>query len=168
MPGEREIVVQEQRVTYEGIFSLDELHKTISDWCANKHYDRLDKLHTESVKPEGKFIDIELQPDKNIDDYTNFMIRIRIYASNIKDVTVEMDGRKRRLNQGKVQIVLDAFIKTDYQGRMEGKPIYTFFRTLYDKYIYKSDMARHEDNLKSDVAHLKETIYNYLNLFKMR
>jgi len=165
---EREMIVSGQRVTFEGIFSMDELHKLITEWLKQKGYDRLDRLHSESVKPDGKYIDIELEPDKNIDDYTKFIIRIRLYASQLKDVLVEQDGRKRRLNQGKVQIVLDAYIKTDYQGRMETKPVYTFIRTLYDKYIFKSESSKNQKQITADVMHLKESIMNYLNLGKYR
>lgn len=164
--AEKEMIVADQRITYEGIFSLDELHKLITEWLEQKKYDRMDKLHTESIRPDGKYVDIVLEPDKMIDDYTDLIIRIRMYVSQLKEVMVEMDGRKRRLNTGKIQIVLDAWVKTDYQGRMESKPIYQFMQTLYDKYIFKTEMSKQHSQLKGDVAHLKESITNYLNLFK--
>lgn len=165
---EKELVVRETRITYEGLFLIDELHKTINDWCSAKHYDRLDKLYAESIKPEGKYIDIELLPEKNIDDYTKFEVRVRIHASNIKSTIVTMDGRKRKMNDGKVQIVLDAFIVSDAQNRMENKPINHFFRTLFDKYIYRSQTKRIEEQLKEDVNHLKTSINSYLNINKHR
>ena len=165
---EMEHILVEERVTYDGIFSIDELHKLITDWLIQKKYDRFDKMHTESVKPDGKYIDIEMEPYKSIDDYTKFIIRIRIYASKLQEVTVEQDGRKKRMNNGKIQIVLDGFIKTDWQGRMDSKAMYSFIRTLYDKYIYKSETHRNEQQFKRDFVHLKETMANYLNLMKVR
>jgi len=166
--AEKELVVRETRVTYEGLFLLDELHKTIDDWCSAKHYDRLDKMHAESVKPEGKYIDIELLPEKNLDDYTKFEVRVRIHVSHLKPTTVTMDGRKRRMSDGKVQIVIDAFIVTAAQGRMENKPINHFFRTLFDKYVYRTATTRLADQLKEDVNHLKTSINSYLNINKHR
>lgn len=166
--AEKELVVAESRLSYEGLFSIDELHKVITDWLQQKQYDRLDKLHTQSIKPDGKYIDIELEPDKMVDDYTDLIIRIRIYASQLKDVIIEQDGRKKSMNDGKVTLVFDAWVKTDYAGRMDSKPVYTVMRTLFEKYIFKSQMARYPAQLKGDVAHLKETISNYLNLMKSR
>jgi hypothetical protein len=166
--AEKEMIVAESRVNYEGIFSIDELHKTIYEWLEQKKYDRYDKIHTETVKQDGKYIDIEMVPEKYVTDYLRYHLRIRIYASALKEVLIEQDGRKKRMNNGKVQIVLDAFIVTDYQGRMDSRPLYQVIRMIYDKYIFKGETARNEGKLKADVAHLKETISSYLNLMKHR
>jgi len=165
---EHEIIVIEERINYEGLFSIDEVHKLITEYLQKRHYDLYDKLQSEAVRPEGKDIDIQMEPEKNIDDYTAFLIKIRIFCTHLKDVTVEQDGRKRRLNDGKVQIVFDAFLRTDYQHRMASKPVYHVLKTIFDKYIFKTSTAKHEQALKDDVAHLKDQVANYLNLWKKR
>ena len=166
--SEPEMIVVGTRISYEGIFSLDGLYQAIYKWMIDRNYDRDDKVHTESIKPDGKHIDIELECDRSIDDYTKYLIRVRIFASHIKDVTVEMDGRKQRLNEGKVMVILDSWVKTDWQDRMESKPVYHIIRSMYNKYIFKGEQGPHQKKLKEETVHLQHTIGNYLNLWKKR
>lgn len=166
--AETEMVITGNRITYEGIFSLHGLYQVIDKWLSDKNYDKFDKVHTEVVKSDGKHIDIELEPDRSIDDYTKYTLRIRLFCSHLKDVTVEMDGRKQKLNDGKVVIILDSWVKTDWQNRMESKPVYHIIRSIYNKYVFKGETAQNTKKLKEETLHLQHTIGSYLNLWKRR
>ena len=163
---EREVVVDKLRLTYEGLFSVAELYKMIDEWFRWKGYDKRENKNIEIVKPEGKFIEIELEPWKKVTDYAKNVIKIRIQMHDIKEVEVEKDHTKLKLNQGKVQFVFDAFLETDYEARWEGKPIFYFLRTIFDKYFYRPFTAGFERGVKEDLMHLHSQIKAFLNLYK--
>ena len=163
---EREIIVDKLRLTYEGIFSVAELYNMIDEWFRWKGYDKRENKNIEIVKPEGKFIEIELEPWKKVTDYAKNVIKIRIQMTGIKDVEVEKDNAKLKLNQGKVQFVFDGILETDYEARWEGKPIFYFIRTVFDKYFYKPFTAGFQRGVKEDLMHLHGQIKAFLNLYR--
>ena len=165
--AEREIIVDKMRLTYEGLLSVPELYTMIDEWFHEKGYDKRENKNIEVVTQDRiKFIELELEPWKKITDYAKNIIKMRILISDLKHVDVEIKGVKQKLTQGKVQIVFDAFLETDYESRWEGKPIFYFLRTLFDKYFYKPFTAGFETGVKQDTLDLHSRIKAFLNLYK--
>jgi len=163
---EREVVVDKLRLTYEGLFSVAELYNMIDEWFRWKGYDKRENKNIEIVKPEGKYIEIELEPWKKVTDYAKNVIKIKIQMFDIKEVEVEKDKTKLKLNQGRVHFVFDGYLETDYESRWEGKPIFYFIRTIFDKYFYRPFTAGFERGVKEDVMHLHSQVKAFLNLYK--
>ncbi len=164
--AEREVMLDKLRLTYEGLFSVAELYTMIDEWFREKGYDKRENKNIEVVDPDGKSIEIVIEPWKKVTDYAKNVIKIRIVMTHIKDVEVEKDGTKIKLNQGKVQFVFDAFLETDYESRWEGKPIFYFIRTVFDKYFYKPFTAGFQMGVKADTMDLHQRIKSFLNLYK--
>jgi hypothetical protein len=165
---EREVIIDKLRMTYEGLFSVAELYTMIDEWFREKGYDKKESKNIEVVRPEGKQIELVLEPWKKVTDYAKNIIKIRILMTDIKDVEVEKDHTKVKLNQGKIQLVFDAFMETDYESRWEGKPIFYFIRTVFDKYFYKPFLAGFETGVKADTMDLHKRIAAFLNLYRMK
>ncbi|MAG08111.1 hypothetical protein CMO89_01455 [Candidatus Woesearchaeota archaeon] len=164
--AERTIVVDHMRLTYEGLFDVNELYKTIDEWLRSKGYDKKEVKNMEKTTAEGKYIELVLEPWKKITTYAKNVIRMRIIMSDIKEVEVEKEKAKIKLNQGKVQIVFDGFFETDYENRWETKPIYYFFRTIFNKYFYGFYTDAYKKNILGDVNHLHSIIKSFLNLYR--
>lgn len=164
--AEKKKIVDKLRLTYEGLFSVNELYLVIDKWFRDKGYDKREMKNVENVKPDGKYVELWIQPWKKITDYAKIEILIRMMMSEIKEVEVEKDGHKVRLNQGKVQFLFDGFLVTDYENKWEGKPTYVFIRTIFDKYIYKTYTSRFDSQVAEDVKHLNTTIKSFLNLYR--
>ncbi len=165
--AERYPVVEHMTLSYNGLFNVTELYKTINSWCKEKGYDRREMRNEEHIYPSGKFIDMELMPFKKVSDYAMFVIRMQITMHDVKEVDVEKNKYKQRLNQGKIDIIFDSFLETDYEGRWEQNPFYFFVRTVFDKFIYRNYTRRFEENLTSDTNHLHTTIKSFLNLYRV-
>lgn len=164
--GETEVVVGGERLEYTGIFSVAELYRLIDEWFLDKGYYRMEPKHVESAKPEGKFVDLELTPSKELTDYAKSKLMIRIQLDNIKDVVVEGPDGKQKFNQGTVHIVFSGILETDYQGKWEQKPVFLFIRHVYDKFIYQSLTGGFQGTIHADVTDLKNRIYGFLNLHR--
>ncbi len=163
---ERKIVVENLKLEYEGLFSVAELYKLIDRWFKDQGYDKKEIKNVEQVGHEGKYIELELQPWKNISDYVQYLIKLRLYAKNVKEVDVEKDGAKVKLNQGKVVIIIDGYFVTDHEGRWESRPTLFFWRTILDKYFYRGPLARSEGGVVEEIANLHTTLKAFLNLYR--
>ena len=52
--AERRVIVEKDRISYEGLFSMKEVLSIINEWMSDKVYNPLDKKHNESVKADGR------------------------------------------------------------------------------------------------------------------
>jgi len=164
--SEREVVVDKMRLTYEGLFDVTELYKLIDRFLKEKGYDKRERKNIERVTPEGKFIEIEIEPWKKITDYAMNIIKLRMIMTDVKEVEIEKDNVKMKLNQGKIQMVFDGYIETDYENRWESKPLFFFLRTLFDKYFFKPYTSGFQKNVIDDINHLHLEIKSFLNLYR--
>ena len=164
--AEREIVVDHLRLSYEGLFSATELYKLLDTWFRDMGYDKRETKSIERVAPEGKYIEMEFLPWKKITDYAVNEIRLRVIMQNVKEVEVEQDDQKIKLNQGSIQFVFDGYLTTDYENRWEGKPFFYFLRTMFDKYFYRSYTYGFRQNVVDNVNNLIIQLKSFLNLYR--
>jgi len=164
--SERDTVVNKFRLTYSGLFSVLDFYTMIDEYFEDKGYDKREKKNAERVTPEGKYIELHLEPWKKITDYAKSVIAVRIVMTDIKEVEVEKEGVKIKLNQGNIQMVFDAYLETDYEHRWEMKPMFFFLRTIFDKFVFKSYTVSFKNEIKADVDHLIVMIRSFLNLYR--
>ena len=164
--SEKKLVVDHLKLQYDGLFESTALYQYIDEWLREKGFDKREVRNREHVSPQGKFVEIEMQPWKKITDYAKHIIRIEVRMTKLKDVEVEQEKHKIRMQKGKVVVTIDAFLETDYEHRWEQRPLYFFLRTIFDKFIYRSYTSRFEDLLVESVNQLHTGIKSFLNMYK--
>ncbi len=164
--GEIEIIVDKLRLQFEGLFSVKDFYFMIDEFFEDRNYDRREIRHIERVAAEGKYIEFEWLPWKKYTDYVKSEIRIRAVLSDIKEVEIDKDGSKIKLNKGNIKIVLDGYLTTDYENRWESQPMFIFLRTLFDKYFYKPFTTGYQKNVESDVKELYNYMRKFFNLYR--
>ena len=162
--AERLIVVDKERLDYDGLFDAKEVFKVMQQWATDRGYWLIEKRHGETTKPEGKFIDMEFEPFKKFTDYAKSIIKIRAQFNDVKDVAVERDGRKVKVQDGKIIIIIDGILETDYEHRWEGKPVFYVLRSIFEKYVYTPFVSGFERGIKEDVSSLKNNVKAFLGL----
>ena len=162
--AERLIVVDKERLDYEGLFEAKELLRVMEQWAKDKGYWLIEKRHGEATKPEGKYIDMDFEPFKKFTDYAKSIIKIRAQFQDVKDAVVERDGKKVKLQDGKIIIIFDGILETDYEHRWESKPVFYVLRTIFEKYVYTPFVSGFERGVKEDLMSLKNNIKAFLNL----
>jgi hypothetical protein len=163
---ETTIVIDNLSLNYEGLFSVKDMYLLVDNFFAEKNYDKRESLNTEKVEPQGKFIELELEPYKKVTDYAKLVVKINIKMFNIKEVEIEKDGHKIKINQGKVNILIDGLLQTDWEGRWTSKPFYVFVRTVWDKFIFKDYNSGWENKLKDEVNGLHTQLKAFFNLYR--
>jgi len=164
--AERRLVVDHLRIKYEGLFKATELYTLIDKWLNEKAFDKRELRNQEIVRPDGKYVELVLMPWKKISDYARHVFRIEIRMHHLKEVVVERDGQRVKMNQARVDIIFDGYLDTDYEDRWEQKPFYFFMRTLFDKFIYRTYSTQFEELLVENLYQLHTLVKSFLNLYQ--
>ncbi len=166
--AEIETVVDSESLGYEGYFSVRELYALVNRWLSQNGYDRIEANNSEVVQEHGKEISIFLWPYKKVSDYAKLEIRMFLTMSGVKDVKVKIRNQEVLCNEGKLNLTFDGLMVTDYEGKFASTPLLFFFRTFFDKYIFKTQTGSYENLLKKDIRRLKAEIKSFLNFYKVQ
>ena len=79
---------------------------------------------------------------------------------------VVKEKKKVQADQGRLLIYFDGFVEHDYEHRWDEVPLFVFFRTLYEKFIYKLYTERFEQRLTHDMHNLYNEIEKFLNTYR--
>jgi len=164
--AERRIIVDNLMLQYEGLFELRELYMLIDKWLRQKAYDKFEKRNHEHVLKDGKYVEIELEPWRKLNDYAKITINVYIHVYNLKDVVVKKDNVDVKMNQGKIKIRFIGYLVTDYESLWEGKPLFYLLRAIIDKWVYRVSSDKYEAGVAEDVKHLHQNIKAFLNLYR--
>ncbi len=166
--SEKKLIIDQLKLTYEGLFDLPGLYRLIDEYFYDKGYDKRERLNSELVLPTGRSVKIETNHYKNLTDYFKIVTRIRIYGSGIRRPDIDQNGAKLTLNEGKLMLIFDGYVISDRFDRWERTPFLWFMRTLFDKYIFKGHYLRAEQWLMSDAEDLTSRIKSFLNVYRYR
>ena len=156
---ENNLIINNKRIAYNGVFRTSELLSIVRHALEEKGYSYVEKKNEELVMPEGRMLQLELRPVKNVSPYMNLMIKILITLDNVTETVKEVSGVKQKYQQGEVAIGFDAWSITNHEDRWGLKPFSYFVKSVVNKYIYKSHTE--EDLLKQLVS---DTAYVYAKI----
>jgi hypothetical protein len=160
------IIVDHLQLDYSGVMDVKELFKMINRWLMERHFQKKEDKNHELNQPDGKYIEYEISHWKKISDYTRYVYKIRALFNAVKKVEVTKEGKKEKMDQGRVLMFFDGFIEHDYEHRWDNRPFFVFFRTLYDKFIYRAYTERFEHRLTHDVHNLYDEVEKFLNTYR--
>ncbi len=156
-----------ETLSFEGLFSMKEVFRIIDKYFRSKAFDKKLVFDEEYHTERGKYIHVKAEYYKKTDSYVRLQTRLWIYANDLIEVEKEVDGVKIKTNQGKLNIMFDAFLQTDYFGIFDDTlPVYFLFRVLYEQYLNRPRIAYWEGVLKHVTTELKTELAGYLNLNK--
>jgi hypothetical protein len=165
---EKKIVVYDLRLSYNGPFKMEEFYKEVEDWIKEKGMEKELKKKMEHVTPKGKEVEWIIECWKNVTEYAKDVVRLRAMFHNVKEVDVAKGGRRMRINQADVLMILDGILETELAERWEQKPLFYFIRTLIDKYIWKFHTEKYFDVVYADTHDLHRRLKAFFSLQKYK
>lgn len=162
--SEYKYLIDGMRVEYEGYFDLKGLFRQIEQFFQERGYDADETKNYEEVYSTGRQITIEMYPYKKPSDYYKMEQRIFAVFKRVTEEEVEIDGVKKRINKGRVEILFDCTLVSDFETLWEDRAIFYFIRTLADKYLRKSKTAMAEALAVQDCKDVIELVKAYLNM----
>jgi len=163
---ELRLTVDHLRLSYNGPFDANELYRNITSLLKEKGFDLETQKEFEHHTKDGKQIEWQLRPWKQISDNLRYLIKIRILISNYNKVDAVIDKKKVKIGSGKAEVYLDGYADLDQHNRWEYNPFLQFLRALYNNFIYKIYTERFEQRLTYDAHHLYNYIEQTFNMYK--
>lgn len=164
--GHLKIVVDHEKIDYSGPVEIGDLLRMIQNFLWERGFDKKQDKDFEHNTERGKFIEWQIMPWKKISDYVRYHIKVRVLGYDILKTEAAHNGKKSKIDNGRLIIVIDGFMEYDYDHRWDEKPILLFLRTVYDYFVFKAYTERFEHMLVHDVNHLVDHIEKFLNLYR--
>ena len=76
------------------------------------------------------------------------------------------DKKKLKIGHGRVLVYFDGYMELDFEHYGDNRPVLTFLRTIYDKFIFKAYTERFEQRLTHDMTHLYHHVMKFLNMYQ--
>ncbi|MCD4760080.1 hypothetical protein K8R33_04285 [archaeon] len=120
----------------KGIFDLDELYKVMKRWLDREGYGNEEKnfkeeLYVERIKGDSKQIEIRWVGEKIGSDYFSNRIKINFLIINLKEIEIEIDGKKIPMKKGQIKLDIKSDLVKDRQNKWQSD----FFRKIYENTI---------------------------------
>lgn len=164
---EKNLIINNRELKYKGIFRVDDLFHTINQALKEKQYEKNEKKSEEIVSEAGKKTYLELRPFKQKTNYVILEIKIKITLDNVTETIEEVQGVKKKFQNGDVTVVFDSWIMTDYENRWSMKPLVYFLKSIINKYVYTFPLeAGFPGELAGDTAHIYARIQKLLQSYK--
>jgi len=152
------------KIKQSGIFNFKEFYSYLYDYLNEDGYDVSEKSYSEQISGDSKKIEIKWEASRSVSDYFKFQIKIDWLITGMKEVDVEKEGKKTKMNSGSVELKFSGVMIKDYESRWENKPIYKFLRGVYDRYIIKSRIDEYEIKLFGEVNNIIKTCKSFLSI----
>jgi len=164
---EKKFVIDGMELAYDGSFDILEFFKTVDRWINDKGKEKEVKKKLENVESSGKKLEQILEIWEDVTDFARSVVRMRALFTDVKETKVKAKKRVKKLNKGKVLIIIDGILETDLEGRWQQRPLFYFMRALADKFIYKFYMNKIEDKLAADCYDLHNTLTDFFDPYKV-
>jgi len=162
--AEIKTLIDGKSVSYEGVFSIKELYRTIDKWFKDHGYEKQEIKNWEDVSETEKQIVIEIIPYKKVSDYARIDQRLFMIFSKLKEIDLEKDGIKLKMNKGRAEFYFDAYVVTDYEHKWETRPLFYFIKNVIDKFIYKLYTSGYDGEAIRDSTEIQNEVKSFLNM----
>jgi len=164
---EKKQIVYDLTLKYTGPLSVPDFYKEVEDWMKEKGLHKDLKKKSEDITPNGKKIEWVIECWKSLPNPYKHMVKMRVLFNEVKQIKVKKSGNNIRINHAKVLIIIDGWIESKFEGRWTQAPLHQFFRTLYDKYVWKI-ANKYDNGVEVDCYDLHKRLKAFFHLYKMK
>jgi len=165
--GVKDKVGSTVKIKQSTTFDIKELYKNLKKWVKERGYKISEPNYAEKPSADGaKNTFFFWSCAKKADDYTKQVIEITFIADT-KDVAVEKDEDVQTMQEGNVEISLNAFITKDIEDEWairKKSAVRRFIRELYDKFANKGKYDVFEGKLEKDREAIAHDLKTYLRM----
>lgn len=150
-------------IRFKGVFDYDGLMQLVYDWMDRRKFKIIEKIYKHKGGAAGWEFERELEGTRKVTDYIKYVITVAIHTWDTKEVEVIKDGKKMKLNKGRLEIKMNIGIELDYAGRWESSEAMEKVRNFFHSYIIKKEIAfKHADPLYYGMLALHTSIKKFL------
>jgi len=134
MAGESTELKDHPIIRYTGMFDYDALYNSILGWYKAKGFARHEKKYVH----KGKELEFEWYGFKEVTKYVRYEITVEMFVWEFGKLEAIVDGQKKIMNKGRLQLVIKGKYILDYKGQWETGGFVKFLRDIYHKYLIQT------------------------------
>jgi hypothetical protein len=162
--SEKEEITKE-KLGHSGLFDFAGVYSFMHHWLKEEeNYGVIEREYSEKVSGDNRDIRILWTTDKYVSDYFKHEMEIKITVGGMSDVEVEIEGKKKKMNKGKLAVEIKGFFVRDPDSKWDTSPVFRFMRDIYDRYVVPGRIFLSKERLLDDVRRLKEDTKSFLDL----
>lgn len=161
--AEKDLLIKE-KVESTGLFDFGGFYSYAYGWFKYEEYVVIEEEYTEKVSGNEREMIIKWKARKKLSDYFTIDIAIKYEIRNMVDVEVEIDGKKKKMNKGRITAEIKGTLIKDSQSGWETSNWYKFLREIYDKYVIPGRIENMEEKVFKEVWDFKDALRSYLQL----
>lgn len=166
---EKKQVLYDLRTTYNGPFVVEDFYAEVEKWIKEKGFEKEPKKKLEHVTKNGKKIEWLVEAHHHLDDLHHGIVVLQTMMGNVKEVVIKRNGRKIRINNGEVYVLINGFVQSNIHGSFfQVKPIYYFIRAVVDRFVYNFWWNRWDGAVNSDGRDLLKRLQAFFNVQKYK
>ncbi len=158
-------------VEKDGVVNVSEMYKMLKEWFEKRNYTVIEKNVSDESDVDGsdsggskekKRIAIKWKCEKEVDDYTRFVIEI-----SLKGKVSEVLLKNRKAYKGVITVKFESYMEQDYEDRFENSPLFKITRGIYDKFALKKRFSEYSKELKEETYDVYYETKAYLGLLNL-
>lgn len=154
---------------HKGIGNFTDFYNFVYNWLRDENFKITEKLYSEKIKGDSKDIEIKWEAKRDITDYFRVNIDIVSKARGLKEVEVEIDGKRIKTNEFiELEITMKGVLEKDYNSKWETSRMYNFLKDVYHKYVIPTRTDEMEETVREFVQNLKEDMKSFFDLLGKR
>jgi len=166
------------RVKFSGVFDFRDLYRMVRDYLQDKGYVQGDswkymenyysEKHSSNPK-EGNTVWIWWRTFKKGDEGSTFYtqhIDIDFHARFLKDTEMVIDGEKRRLQKGELEILFSAYLNVDPDNKWSSHWLLKGFLDMYIRRIWRKRREAVKWTTIGDCMFMQSAVKDYFNIKK--
>ena len=163
--AEKEIICSSSMQS-TGFFQFSDFYKFCYDWLIEETELEIfsEDKYKEKLIGDAKDIEIKWTGIREVTDYFKFQVEVKFDVKGLKNVEVTQEGKKVKMNQGRVKVEVKGILVRDYKGKFETNAFYKFWRGIYEKWVIPSRIEQFEARLAGDCNEFLNQAKAYLDL----
>ena len=108
-------------IKYSGEFDYEGLYLCIYKWLKKKRYD-LQEVYKHKMTGSGAEVELAFKGAKKINEFVKYKIDAEIKGWNITEFEAVKDGKKQKLNKGRIIVTINFAMDMDWQKKYQDSP----------------------------------------------
>ncbi|PIN91151.1 hypothetical protein COU57_01760 [Candidatus Pacearchaeota archaeon CG10_big_fil_rev_8_21_14_0_10_32_14] len=153
------------KIKHTGPFEFKEFYRWCYDFLGEETKLKVtEDRYIEKQGPEVKGLDIFWTGSREITHYFKFEVKIQWKILGMKDIEIQKEGQKIKMQTGSCEIKLKGTLVRDYKHQFEEANWKTPFRDIYNKWVIPARIEEFEDKLIADCNNFLDQAKAYLEL----
>jgi len=150
---------------HKGIGKFVDFYNFMYNWLSDEDYLIIEKTYSEKISGNSKDLEIKWECKKPLTDYFRSNIEIVTKVRGLKDIEIEIDGKRKKTNEfGEIEVTMKGVLEKDYQGKWETSRTHKVLKEIYTKYVIPSRIEEMQAKVVKTLQDLKEEMKAFFDL----